>query len=56
MFTLLPVEGVDEDGGQVKLKPEKFLQLFVEIMRPPGFDCHLRDQTWKAFDLFTSSH
>ena len=56
MFTLLPVEGVDEDGGQVKLKPEKFLQLFVEIMRPPGFDCHLRDQIWKACEMFTSSH
>ena len=41
MFTLFPVESVDEDGRQVKLKPEKFLQLFVEIMCPPGFDCHL---------------
>ena len=41
VFTLLPVESVNEDGRQVKLKMEKFLQLLVEIMRPPEFNlCH----------------
>ena len=38
MFTFLAVESVNEDGGQVKIKSEKLLQLFVEIIRPPGFE------------------
>ena len=43
VFTLLPVESVNEDGRQVKLKMEKFLQLLVEIMRPPELNlCHQR--------------
>ena len=49
MFTLLPVESVDEHGRQVKLKMVKLLQLFVEIMRPPGFKCHLCDHTFLPF-------